>query len=86
MTKTIFPEFPEEPSPLAVVTGKVSYNSPWDWKKKMFIALENLISEYKAEWKKHLAEERGSCYCMASDVSCLPERIKELEKILEVLK
>lgn len=41
------------------------------------------IAAIEAAWKKHLLEEGGSCYCMASDQSCGPQLIAELKKILE---
>jgi hypothetical protein len=41
------------------------------------------ITVIEAAWKKHLLEEGGSCYCIASDESCAPQVIAELKKILE---
>jgi len=48
--------------------------------------IENKITVMEIEWKKHLEGEGGSCYCLASETSCLPERIKELKSILEIIK
>jgi len=47
--------------------------------------IDKRIDELKEEWKKHLKEEGGSCYCMASDDSCKPEVWKELSKIRKEL-
>lgn len=44
--------------------------------------LESHKKNLEKEWKEHLEGEHGSCYCMASDDSCIPERIKEIDMIL----
>jgi len=44
--------------------------------------LQEKISSIDAKWKKHLFDEGGSCYCMASETPCSPDIIKHLEKVL----
>jgi len=44
--------------------------------------LQKQLVDMQTKWDKHLKDEGGSCYCLASDTSCLPERIKEIKEIL----
>lgn len=45
--------------------------------------IQQRIDELDTIWKKHLKEENGSCYCMSSDESCIPEVINELKRLLK---
>lgn len=40
------------------------------------------LEELNRKWKKHLEDDGGSCYCLASKYSCIPEKIDELRWVL----
>lgn len=44
--------------------------------------IEDELVRMQAKWAAHLKEEKGSCYCMASETSCLPQMMETLEKVL----
>jgi hypothetical protein len=48
--------------------------------------IDKRIAELQPIWKKHLKGEGGSCYCMSSDESCIPEAIEELRKLKKEIK
>jgi hypothetical protein len=45
--------------------------------------LEDKIKLMEKEWAEHLRKEGGRCYCLSSNVSCLPERANELKELLD---
>lgn len=44
--------------------------------------IEKHIETLRTTWNKHLEEDGGSCYCLASDTSCIPQVITELKKLI----
>jgi hypothetical protein len=48
--------------------------------------IDKRIAELQPIWKKHIKDEGGSCYCMSSDKSCIPEAIEELRKLKKEIK
>ena len=48
--------------------------------------IENKIKELKKQWKKHLEEDGGSCYCQAYAESCIPERLEDWKLFKKMIR
>lgn len=51
--------------------------------ERIIAIIRKRINKYTRDWRKHLKDEGGSCYCMASQDSCTPEIAEELKSLIK---
>ena len=52
-------------------------------RERTIAIIRKRINKHTVDWRKHLKDEGGSCYCMASHESCIPEITGELEDLIK---